>query len=216
MTQDFTQKATKRHVRSTSQVLEDLVAAHKGEYITVQEIVTGLKEMGFGLLLMVFAAPTTLPFSPPGFTAVIATPLAFLAVQLILGFKTPWVPSWLGKKRIKLSSLSSVVRRIAPWLKKLEWFSKPRLLFISSPVGERFVGLACLLCALSVALPIPFTNTVPSIGIFLMALGLLERDGLVIMGGMAVGAAGITITSTIILLGREALTSGFEYIKSLF
>jgi len=40
-------------------------------------------------------------------------------------------------------------------------------------------------------LPIPFTNSFPAWAILLLAAGLLERDGLFILGGYVVFAAGV-------------------------
>ena len=65
------------------------------------------------------------------------------------------------------------------------------------------------------ALPIPFSNTLPSIGIVIMSLGMMEKDGLAILGGMMIGIAGVVVTTTIIFFGTEAILAIVEAIKDL-
>jgi hypothetical protein len=55
--------------------------------------------------------------------------------------------------------------------------------------------------ALLLPLPIPLTNTFPAWAILLVACGLLERDGLFVLAGHVVFAAGIAY---FILLGESA------------
>ncbi len=200
-----------------SVVLKDLVARPPKEtHISVQEIVETFETRGFSVLLLIFCAPTVLPFSPPGLTTAISLPLLFLAIQMILGLKNPWVPGWLGRKQVRVSALAGVVRRITPWLLRLETVLRPRLLPFSCRAAERVIGLFCLCSALAIALPLPFTNTVPSIGIFLMALGLLERDGVVIQAGMVIAIVGVTLAGTVVFLGKEAAMAAIGAVKGLF
>ena len=55
------------------------------------------------------------------------------------------------------------------------------------------MGAVCLLLSLILVLPIPFGNMLPSLAICIIALGMLERDGAWILGGLvsAVVAAGV-------------------------
>jgi hypothetical protein len=45
------------------------------------------------------------------------------------------------------------------------------------------------LLALAITLPVPITNSPPAIAVFVTALGLAERDGLVIALGVLLGLA---------------------------
>ena len=74
-----------------------------------------------------------------------------------------------------------------PYVKKIEWFLKPRLGAVTQGVFSNFIGLAGLIMALSVTIPLPLTNTVPSFGIAVMALGVIMRDGLAVIMGAVVG-----------------------------
>ena len=88
---------------------------------------------------------------------------------------------------------SGLVRRVSPLLARAEKLLVPRLLFITGDRGEKVIGAFCLLLAIILALPIPFANMLPAIAISMMALGVLERDGIWVIGGAIVGGLSLVI-----------------------
>jgi len=58
---------------------------------------------------------------------------------------------------------------------------------------EYVVGLLSLLLAVLLILPIPLGNVLPALAISLMALGVLERDGLWVLSGLAVSVAAVFV-----------------------
>ena len=56
---------------------------------------------------------------------------------------------------------------------------------------DRVVGIGLVICALSILLPL--TNIVPGIGVAIIAIGLIERDGLTVLGGLAVGLGWVVL-----------------------
>ncbi|EAL58612.1 exopolysaccharide synthesis protein ExoD-related protein, partial [Wolbachia endosymbiont of Drosophila ananassae] len=55
---------------------------------------------------------------------------------------------------------------------KIEKFMKPRLSFIFYGPGEKILAFMMLLCAIIIALPLPFTHFLPAIGTTLFHLAL--------------------------------------------
>ncbi len=200
-------------LQNSSQLLKK-IKHHKGDKITVEEIMTIFREGGFSLLLIIFASPLALPLPALGIAQIMAVPILILATQLTMGRQSLWMPQKIAKKEMNMQNLCSIIDKAIPWLEKIEYFVKPRLIFFSSSAGHRVIGLFCLICAISVAVPIPFSNTVPSMGIVLMSIGLLERDGLVILAGMCVGFIGICLTSIVIFFGAEAIRTSIDAIFS--
>ncbi len=195
---------------NTSKLLEK-IKDHKGESISFGELVERLREGGFALLLIIFSSPTALPLPAMGIATVLSVPIMLISIQILIGKSHPWLPNWLRNKKIKMSSMIKIINKINPYIIKVESLLKPRISFLSTKIGHHIIGLACVICALSVALPLPFTNTIPSIGILIMAIGLLERDGLAIIGGMIVGAIGIAFAITVYLLGIEVLKAALLF-----
>ena len=57
------------------------------------------------------------------------------------------------------------------------------------------IGAICTILALIITLPIPLGHMVPGTAISLLALGLIERDGLAIAVGVVVAVVGCAIVA---------------------
>ncbi len=185
-----------------SQLLQELVDKNKSaNNISLGAINEHLNERGFALLMILFSFPMAIPLPfPPGFTTVLGLPLLFFSIQMILGMDKPSLPAWIAKKTIKTSHLAFAVEKSAKYFLKLEKLLRPRLAYFSSIHGEKLIGFISMLCAISITLPIMFGNAVPSAGIFIMALGLLGKDGLVIIIGIITSIIGLFIASLVVYL----------------
>jgi hypothetical protein len=176
----------------------------------VSEILEDFHENGILLALIFFALPVAIPLPyPPGFTTIMGTPLIILAIQMLLGSKKVKLPQKVNDYEIKNSTLKMISLKTVPALIALEKFIKPRGGFAKSVACEQFVGFVSLIGGISVAIPLPLTNAVPALGITVMALGLLNRDLLVIFVGLIIEIIGIFIA-----LG--ALLASWVAIKYLF
>jgi len=170
-------------------VLQALVADRDSERLTLGQIIHAMGERAFGPLLFIFAVPNILP-TPPGTAGIMAIPLVFLTVQMVLG-RVPWLPGFLVRRSVARETFARFVARAAPWLAWAGRFLRPRLGLFVRPMSERLVGLVCLFLSLVLLMPIPFANSAPAFAICLFGLGLLERDGVWILAGM-IAAAGAT------------------------
>jgi len=185
----------------TSDFLAVVVVENKNEAMTVGEIKNALHERGFGILMAIAAFPICIPLPvPPGYTTIFSIPLFIFSVQMVLGMQAPWLPAWIEKKHIKRSVLAKIITKANPWLKKIENRMQPRMTYISVHTWERIIGIFSFVFALAVALPIPLVNFPPGLGILVMSLGLLSRDGVTILIGMIIGTIGIGITMIILVM----------------
>ena len=153
-------------------------------------ILDRLHERAFGLFLLILALPCCIPFLY-GVPQVVALPLAFVSAQIVAGRRAPWLPDGLRSRRVPAERLEELSRRAGPWLRRLEAVSTPRLAGLTRPPTDRIVGLALVLFSASILVPLPGTNTVPGIAVVLVAMGLLQRDGVLVAGGGVLGTAWI-------------------------
>jgi hypothetical protein len=158
------------------------------------QLLTGPRALG--ALMFVFAIPNVLP-TPPGTSAVLGAPLIFLATQVMFGRK-PWLPAIITRRSMSREDFHALIHRIAPWLERAEKLLKPRASVLAMPLMEYVVGLVCLLLALVLVLPIPLGNMFPALAISLMALGLLERDGLWVSAGVIMAAVSMVVVSGVV------------------
>lgn len=160
--------------------------------MNVWQLRDALADRAYGVLLFIFALPNLLPL-PPGVSTVLAVLLVLIAVQFVLGQSRLYFPSWLGKRSFERASFEQALARVRPSLRWIERLLQPRLLWLTSRNGERLVGLLCIVFALMVALPIPFVHQLPGLAICVMALALIERDGIALLAGIGIGAAGLVV-----------------------
>jgi hypothetical protein len=186
----------------TSEVLREL-AYSEGERATFAEILTGLRHRAFGFTLLVFALPCCVPM-PPGIPTVCGVALVIIALNLIAVRRRLWLPRALSDKSIARADLRRLVDRLLPHLQRLERFCRPRLAIITEPIGKVFIGLVVLVLGLLLILPIPFLgNMPPGIAAVVIAIGVTERDGLVVLIGLfasviAIGVAGAAAWAAIL------------------
>lgn len=170
--------------------LDQLATDATGDAVALDWLLQHLNERAFGLFLLILALPCCIPFLY-GIPQVVALPLMFVSVQILLGRRAPWLPQKLAARTISKSGLSSLSQRAGPWLRRIEAFSKPRLGAFTRPPVDRLVGLALVLFSASILVPLPGTNSVPGVAVVLIAMGLLQRDGVLVVLGSLLGTAWI-------------------------
>lgn len=170
-----------------SEVLAGLSRAEGAATISVGDLLRGMDGRAFGALLLIFAFPNILP-TPPGFAGVLGLPLVYLSAQMMLG-RAPWLPPFIDRRRISRDSFRALVGRANPFLERAERLLRARLMMLTSPMAERFLGALCLALSLVLILPIPLGNLLPALSLSIIALGVLERDGIWIIGGVLMSIA---------------------------
>jgi len=174
---------------------------------TLGAVLEELDERAFGLLLLLLALPCCIPFLY-GLPQLVALPMLALCGQLIAGRHVPWLPARLRARDFAIADFQTVLTRSARYIGWVERLAHARLLPLTSHLGSRIVGLLLFVPTASILVPLPSTNTVPGIGVAITSVGLIERDGLLIIGGLLVGFIWV---GTLVFFGVE----GLAYIKGL-
>jgi hypothetical protein len=170
--------------------------------IAVSDLLAALGDRALAALLFVFAAPNVLPM-PPGTSGILGAPLVFLAAQLAFG-RQPWLPAVIARRTMTRADFATLVMRIGPWLVRAERLLRPRAAQLALPPMEYLVGLVCLLLAVVLILPVPLGNMLPALAISLLALGILEQDGLWILAGLVMAAASAVVVSGVVFATVKA------------
>ncbi|MEM1367676.1 MAG: exopolysaccharide biosynthesis protein [Cyanobacteria bacterium P01_H01_bin.15] len=193
----------------------------RGEKISLRELLAIAGERVFGFLFVLIALPSALPIPAAGYSIPFAIVIFFLALQLILGREQPWLPERFLKGSIGLSTAQGFFNKARPWLKRIERLAKPRLKPICTSLpGRIFMGVMIALMASSMMIPIPGTNTLPAIAIFVVGFGLQEDDGAICLAGISIGLVYICALIAGIILFYQTGANLYEIlkerIKSLF
>jgi hypothetical protein len=192
--------------QTLSQLLSEIGADTSRQRIAVNDLITLMGGRGRAGLLLVFAFPNVLP-APPGVSGILGLPLIYLAFQMMLG-RVPWLPRFIGERAMPRERFAQLVDRLAPWLARAERLLRPRWSVLVGHRAENVLGAVCLVLAVVLALPIPLGNMLPAFAICLIALGILERDGVWTSIGLLFGLGSLVLVSGVVY----ALTKSFMFI----
>lgn len=165
--------------------------------VSVGDVRDALGDRGFAALLLLFAAVNLVPV-PPGATVILALPLILVSGQMVLGFSTPWLPASVSRRAVSPQRFRKACGKLIPGLEWLEQFVRPRFWPLPDRAADRIVGLVALVLSLAVFLPAPFLNWIPALAIAMLALSLSERDGLLFVAGLTIGALSLLVIATVI------------------
>jgi len=189
--------AAPQDAMAISDRLDQLATQAGDEAVTLGWILQQLHERAFGLFLLVLALPCCIPLLY-GIPQIVALPLMFVSAQILIGRRVPWLPAKLSGRQVAGADLHRLAQRAGPWLRRIEAFSSPRFSFVTRAPWDRILGAALVLFSASILVPLPGTNTVPGIAVVLIAMGLLQRDGVLVGLGSILGTAWI---ATLVIAG---------------
>jgi len=179
---------------------------------TVGNLIELFGEKSFAVLFLLLLAIPALPLPTGGVTHVFELIAMLLALELIVGRRTVWLPERWRRRELGPATQKRFSEVLLSRIRWLERHSRPRLRFlIDHPLRGQVYGLLVLGLAVAAFVAPPFTglDTLPSLGVVVLSLGVLLDDGLVAVAGVVIGAAGIVAE---LFLGSLALKG----IRSLF
>jgi hypothetical protein len=173
---------------------------------TLGGLVDMFEEKSFALVFVLLLAVPALPLPTGGATHVFEIIAALVALQLVVGRDKIWLPQrW---RRVDLSAGSGRKRLIGGLMRVIrlvERFSRPRLSFLFGHAASNTVfGVLVLAGSVAAFAAPPFTglDTLPSLGVVLLSLGVLLEDVVVVVVALGVGLAGVLLE---LVLGKAAI-----------
>ena len=169
-----------------SVALRETAAAVRGHVVTLRELLGHVGEQGMLVFCAVLTAPFMLPVTLPFMSTALGLPMLLIGVAVTLN-RVPWLPDRLLDHALPSETVQHILTRFAGWSERGEHLVRPRLLGMSGSPGINALNGTLLVLAvvlLMAPLPlIPLANTLPGIAIMLLALGMAERDGVLILCG---------------------------------
>lgn len=167
----------------------------------------------FAVVFVVLMSVPALPLPTGGATHVFEILVALGAVQLIVGRDEIWVPArWRGVNVGGAGSESRFFRAFLAVIRFLERISRPRMAawFDHRAAGAAF-GVAVLIGTVAAFAAPPFTglDTLPALGVVVLAIGVLLEDALIAAAGVGVIGAGILLE---VVLARFALSVASSFL----
>lgn len=176
---------TKPLPRKLSLELAALHARAGHRAVTLREVIYTLRSRAYMLLILLLVLPFIQPVPLPGLSTPLGFAIVLIALRLSLG-QRPWLPKKIQRATLPPGFFGKVMTLTERFIRFLESVLRPRWAALTS---TQFLNQAHAIVILVSALilllplPIPFSNILPAWAIFLLACGLLERDGLFILCG---------------------------------
>ena len=176
-----------------------------GQPQTLGSLLDSFGEKGFAVIFLVLMAPSALPLPTGGVTNVLEVVAMLVALELIVGRRTVWLPERWSRLDVGGRRSGKFARTLLRQVRWVERFSHPHLRFL---FGHRLSGILfgtlVLTLTLAAFLAPPFSglDTLPSLGIVLLALGVLLEDFFLTVAGFVIGALGALL---VFFLGSRAV-----------
>lgn len=165
----------------TSELVQALRVQGGEPKISLGEIAAGMGGRGNGLLLLALALPEMIPMV--GLSLLIAVPIFVIGACMLLDGDDTVLPGWIRRRRIKRSLVDGAIDKTLPMLRWLDRISRPRWHALAQ--AGRLHGVVCILMAVVLAIPIPGVNILAALGVGGIGIGMLQRDGVLILAALA-------------------------------
>jgi hypothetical protein len=182
--------------RSFIDVTQSLAADSGPDGMSIRDVLDRMDERAFGLAILIMSIPCLVPglYGPP---QILALPIILFAAQMLIGRKEPWLPKGLLERRVPKSWLDGMATFADKRLRWLERIARPRLTFLTVGLAKSFAALCMILATITIALPM--TNTVPSVALALLSIGVMTRDGVLTIAGAIVALAWVGLLVAVIV-----------------
>jgi len=202
--------------RKLSVELAELHARAGDRAISLREVIFVLRHRAYMLLIILLALPFIQPVPLPGLSTPLGLAIVLIALRLSLG-QRPWLPKRIQRAKLPAGFFGKMMTLTERLLRFLESILRPRWPAVTGTgLLNQLHAIVILASALILLLPlpIPLSNLLPAWAIFLLACGLLGRDGLFIVLGYVAFAIG---AAYFILLGNvahEAFQHAWEWLRN--
>lgn len=203
---------------SLAQTLENIhIEANEGGP-TIGELTNAVGDKGFGVLLMLLALPSALPIPAPGYSIPFGVAMAIIAIQIFIGRQSIWLPKRIMAFRVHPRLANKMLKSGATFLRRIETLIKPRLRWMHSRAGHSALAIIICIMAILMMIPIPGTNTLPAMAIFIIGVSMSEEDGFIAISAIGCALLAATLSGVVLYLfcleGPQAAAGAKDWIKA--
>ncbi len=171
-----------------------------------------LDEKGFAFLFFILLLLPALPIPTAGLSHLFEAIACLVAVQLMAGRSELWLPDSLKKKTLSRSLAKKIIPHTVARIAQIETYtSRKGSHVLNTKIFRMMFGFSvALFCIVAFfAPPLSMLDTLPSLGVVIMSLGVILEDIRVVGAGLLIGLIGV---------GLVALLSGsiIYFVAQLF
>ena len=167
-----------------------------GRKKTMGDLVDTFGPRSFAILFVVLMALPALPLPTGAISHVLEIVTMLLALELMIGRTEVWLPKRFEHKELKGLSGPKFSNALLKRIRWFEKFSRPRMAgLLEQRVSGMAFGAAVFGLALTAFLSPPFSglDTLPSLGVVVLGLGVLLGDIAIAGAGLGIGVLGVVV-----------------------
>jgi hypothetical protein len=155
-----------------------------------------LDERSFAVVLMILMLPSALPIPTGGVTHVLEVFAALVALQMIVGREELWLPQRLARHELGETFTGKAAPKMLRFIRWFERHARARLAtLVQRRAAVSVLGVVLFVFVVGALVAPPFSglDTLPSLGVVVVCLGIVFSDGLIVAGGLVIGVAGLVL-----------------------
>jgi hypothetical protein len=172
---------------------------------TLGSLVQAFGDKSFAILFVLLLGVPALPLPTGGATHVFIVIAVLIALELIAGRHEVWLPDRWKRLSLGGEKQQRFLAGLTRFVRRLERFSRPRLPFLfHHRLADIVFGLLVIGGSVAAFVAPPFTglDTLPALGVVLLALAMLFEDALIAAAGLSVLVIGVVLE---VVLGAAAV-----------
>jgi hypothetical protein len=158
-----------------------------------------------GAILVIVSIPALLPSTGIPIGTVMSLGMFAIAIAMFFGRQEVRLPQKLMDMKLAPTTAQKFLNGLAKLYGRIERISKPRMNFMVSETAQRWLSLKVFLLAVIIFMPIPFGNTLPAAALLTLGIGLMFRDGAIVVASFAVTLVALATTAAIVGGGLWAI-----------
>ncbi len=171
-------------------LIDDAIDAADGDTLSVGDLLDAFGTRSFGPVIAMLALIDITPIGAvPFLPMLLAALILLISVQLLFGKTHPWIPAAIRERTVETDRVEQARRKSSKWLRRIDRVVTPRLQWATGGTAQWLAAVCVCLLALVMGAPplelIPYATAVPAAVILLFGLGLMARDGLLMLMGFA-------------------------------
>lgn len=172
---------------SLSEKVRKIINKIPDKNLTLSEIVNLLGNDGLLIFSALLSIIFLIPVSIPGLSTVFGIIIFFIGWSYLLN-KRFWLPQNIKTKTLSADKLRTTLQKGLKWFQFIEKISKPHRFnaLTNNKIVNRFNIFFVLVASIFLMFPLgflPFSNTLPALIILFLSIGIIQKDGIIIIIG---------------------------------
>ncbi len=166
------------------EIIDRVVEAAEADIVDLDTVLRSFGRASFTPILLLPAIAVATPLSGiPFFSALMGILIVLVSSQMLLRRRYLWLPQWILRREVAGDRIRAAFTRIRPIGVWIDQHTAQRFrAFVTQP----FILVPQVLCLLSgLSMPVlefvPFSSSILGVGVIFLALGMLTRDGVVVL-----------------------------------